>query len=200
MKPICQSVSLAAVLWAAWFAGCQRQENQPPQYSAAELHSLEQQAALGDAEAEFTLAVAFEQGLAGKPDPAKAIAWYERAAAHGHGRAEVSLGLICRHGDGRPRDAAAAADWFRRAADRDLHDAQFYLAELYRDGEGVKPDAVQALKWFTLAAKSAQRIKEAPVEAEKLAKGMTPAQIAEANRLADEFTPAPGTLRYPPAL
>ncbi len=58
---------------------------------------------------------------------------------------------------------------------------------MYRKGEGVPKDYVQAHMWYTLAA--AQGDKDAGEFRDLLAEKMTPAQIAEAQRLAREWKP-----------
>ena len=63
--------------------------------------------------------------------------------------------------------------------------AQFNLGLLYAKGQGVAQDYVQAHKWFNLSATSgdADAVKNRDLVASK----MTPAQIAEAQRLASAW-------------
>jgi len=63
--------------------------------------------------------------------------------------------------------------------------AQLYLGVMYAKGEGVPQDYVQAHMWFNLAAASgeADDVKSRDLAASK----MTPAQIAEAQRLASAW-------------
>jgi hypothetical protein len=69
------------------------------------------------------------------------------------------------------------------------------LGEMYREGQGVPQDYVQAHKWYNLAAAnytSASQTKyrdDAVKNRDALARKMTPAQIAEAQRLAREWKP-----------
>ena len=65
--------------------------------------------------------------------------------------------------------------------------AQFSLGVMYSKGRGVPQDYVQAHMWDNLAA--AQDIEDARKGRDKLAEHMTPAQIAEAQRLAREWKP-----------
>ena len=70
-----------------------------------------------------------------------------------------------------------------------------FLARIYRDGKGVPQDYVQAHKWFNLSAsrlttESVAKYRREDAEArDSLAKHMTAAQIAEAQRLAREWKP-----------
>jgi TPR repeat protein len=62
---------------------------------------------------------------------------------------------------------------------------------MYQTGQGVARDYVQAYKWFTLAASrfpAAER-EYAVSFRDLVAAKMTPAQIAEAQKLARQWTP-----------
>ena len=62
---------------------------------------------------------------------------------------------------------------------------QIYLGVMYGNGQGVAQDFVQAHKWFNLGATSgdADAMKNRDIAASK----MTPAQIAEVQRLASSW-------------
>ena len=83
------------------------------------------------------------------------------------------------------QDYAAAAGWYRKAADQGNADAQYNLGNKYANGQGVPQDYVQAHKWFNLSATSgdADAVKNRDLVASKL----SPAQIAEAQRLASAW-------------
>lgn len=87
-----------------------------------------------------------------------------------------------------------ARAWFRKAADQGKVDTQILLGGMYILGLGVPQDYVQAHLWYNLAAagslpEDADHRKMAAAERDKLAAKMTPAQIAEAQRLAREWKP-----------
>lgn len=63
--------------------------------------------------------------------------------------------------------------------------AQFYLGALYQDGLGVPQDYVQAHMWYNLAGTNGNQ--DAVEFRDRLAGKMTPAQIAEAQKLAREW-------------
>jgi TPR repeat protein len=86
------------------------------------------------------------------------------------------------NGTGVAQDDAAAVSWYRKAADQGYASAQNNLGVMYDNGTGVAQDYVQAHKWFNLGAASgdADAVKNRDLVASK----MTPAQIAEAQRLA----------------
>ena len=76
----------------------------------------------------------------------------------------------------------AAVKWFRKAAERGYARAQNSLGFMYAKGQGVPRDHVEAYKWIILA--EAQGYKQAAEVRDNIATRMTPAQIAEAQRLA----------------
>ena len=76
---------------------------------------------------------------------------------------------------------------YRRAADQGDARAQYNLGEMYMLGRGVPQDYTQAYLWVALAA--AQGDEKAAWIRDYLESEMTPAQIAEAQRLAREWKP-----------
>ena len=84
-----------------------------------------------------------------------------------------------------------AVDWWIKAIAKGEGASMRNLGVAYAHGDGVAKDVIKALMWYTLASKYATgsdvyNSKEAYHE---LAKQMTPAQIAEAKRLAAEWKP-----------
>ena len=90
-------------------------------------------------------------------------------------------------GQGVPQDYAEAVKWYRLAAEQGLPRAQLSLGVMYFEGHGVPLDYVRAHMWFNLSA--AQGMSLAPKNRDIVAKRMTPAQIAEAQKLAREWLP-----------
>ncbi len=84
-------------------------------------------------------------------------------------------------------DYDTALQEFRLLAEQGHAQAQVNLGIMSSQGRGVPRDAVQAYRWYTLAASQGDDL------AEKfkvnLEKSMTPAQLAEAQRLAREWMP-----------
>ena len=79
-------------------------------------------------------------------------------------------------------DYDTALKEFRPLAERGKAVAQWSLGIMYERGRSVPQDYVQAYRWYTLAA--AKGLKEAVKGRDLLEKRMTPAQLAEAQRLA----------------
>jgi hypothetical protein len=91
-------------------------------------------------------------------------------------------------------DYATALRLMRPLAEQGLAEAQSDLGVMYAKGEGVPQDYVQAHMWFNLAASrfsaaEAEKREWAVENRDLAASRMTPAQIAEAQRLAREWKP-----------
>ncbi len=141
----------------------------------------------GDAHAQTNLGIMYGNGQGVPQDFAEAVKWYRKAADQGIAKAQNNLGPMYAKGQGVTHDYGAAVRWFREAADQGIADAQNSLGVMYQKGQGVPQDYVQAHMWYNLAA--AQGIKLARKNRDLLAKQMTPAQIAVAQKLAREWKP-----------
>jgi hypothetical protein len=76
--------------------------------------------------------------------------------------------------------------WYRLAAAQGDAAAQSNLGVMYAKGEGIPQDDVLAHMWFNLAAAQGNTL--AIKNRDVLAKRMTPAQVAEAQKRAREWT------------
>jgi TPR repeat protein len=83
------------------------------------------------------------------------------------------------------RDYATAVRLVRPLAEQGDANAQYNLGVFYDNGLGVPQDKVRAYMWFTLSA--AQGREGAAAFRDLIARRMTPAQIAEAQKLAREW-------------
>ncbi|WP_202816285.1 tetratricopeptide repeat protein [Immundisolibacter cernigliae] len=126
-------------------------------------------------------------------DYVQAVKWYRLAAEQGRAAAQRTLGFMYDKGQGVPQDYVQAVKWYRLAAEQGDAAAQNNLGTMYDYGRGVPQDYVQAHKWYSLAASQALTKSESHEQVVKnrdqAAARMTPAQIAEAKRLAREWTP-----------
>ena len=120
-------------------------------------------------------------------DFATALREWRPLAEQGVAEAQFNLGLMYYDGEGVPQDYAEAVKWYRKAAEQGVAEAQSNLGLMYDNGRGVLQDYVRAHMWYNLAA--AQGNKPATKNRDLLAKRMTPAQIAEAQKLAREWRP-----------
>jgi hypothetical protein len=143
----------------------------------------------GNVLAQLNLGLTLDGGGADVPfDHEQADYWYRKAAEQGNVLAQRDLAMAYDAGEGVPQDHTQAATWYRRAAEQRDADAQAALGEMYADGRGVLQDYVQAHMWFNLAA-SAGYHDEAAKARDTLTAKMTPAQIAEAQKMAREWKP-----------
>jgi len=118
---------------------------------------------------------------------ATALKEWRPLAEQGEARAQTNLGVMYRLGEGVPQDDTEAVRWYRRAAEQGHTKAQFKLGAMYFMGRGVPQDDVLAHMWLNLSAAPANEL--ARKIRDSLAEKMTPAQIAEAQRLAREWKP-----------
>lgn len=115
------------------------------------------------------------------------VASMRPAAEKGYPEAQFQLGLTYHLGQGVAKDDREAVRWFGLAAEQGLAEAQFLLGVSYYRGEGVAKDRLRAYLWLNISA--AQGLEKASKGRESIAKEMTRAEIAEAQRLSREWRP-----------
>jgi methionine-S-sulfoxide reductase len=165
-----------------------------PQDDAAAAKWYRLAANKGYAAAQSNLGAMYARGQGVRQDYTGALKWFHLAADHGDLDAQFNIGGMYDHGQGVPQDYAEASKWYRLAAEQGYVYAQNSLGIMYAEGQGVEQDYVQAYMWFNLAA---THIRASNTEGRALviknrdsaAAKMTPAQIAQAQRLADEWRP-----------
>jgi hypothetical protein len=118
------------------------------------------------------------------------VTWFRKAAAQGNTDAQFWLGLSYEQAAGVAQDYVAAVSWYRKSAERGNGLAQYALGLMYFKGHGVAWDLVQAHQWFELSAArdSDMRVDASEMRA-KTETQMTPAQVAEAQKLAHDWKP-----------
>ena len=125
----------------------------------------------------------------GRGDYAAALRELRPLAEQGDPGAQFYLGLLYENGDGVPRDFVKARQWYEKAAIQGEAKAQFYLGMQSAYGEGGPMDLVQAHMWYSLAAGNGHA--RAALHRNDLAREMKPAQLAEAQKRAQEWKPKP---------
>jgi uncharacterized protein len=77
----------------------------------------------GDAEAQYSLGLMYDNSKGVPKDDAQAAIWYRKAAEQGDANAQVALGEMYASGEGVPQDYGQAHMWFNlAAADNLLHE------------------------------------------------------------------------------
>jgi TPR repeat protein len=184
------SVILLAVLlagihntpvWAGFEEGLAAYERGDYSTTLQEWRPLAEQ---GDPTAQHHLGWLYVLGHGAPQDYEEAVRWFRKAAEQGNRDAQTNLGSLYLLGDIVPQDYTEALKWLRAAADQGYPYAQMKLGIMYEDGRGVPQDYVQAHMWFSLAV--AQGSELAGAFRDELTKHMAPAEIAEAQRQAQE--------------
>jgi hypothetical protein len=114
-------------------------------------------------------------------------------ASQGDGPAQYNAGQLYYEGRGVPQNYGEATSWFRRAAQRGVPEAQQNLGIAYAVGRGVPQDYVEAHKWLAISATTlpaAEDRGQAAQARDMIATRMTATQLADAERLAREWTAA----------
>ena len=107
----------------------------------------------GNAEAQFELAWAYDNGRTVVEDKQQAIFWYYQAASRGHANAQFNLGVLYAIGAvDATHNYKSAVEWFQRAAEQSYPSAQYQLANMYQHGLGVERSDERAREWFVKAA------------------------------------------------
>jgi TPR repeat protein len=85
------------------------------------------------------------------------------------------------------QDTAEAVTWYRKAAEHGNADAGNSLGAIYAEGRGVPRDYIRAYAWFSLAMLAGDQLAQG--NRDIAARNMTPAEIAEAEQLAQKVKP-----------
>jgi len=144
-------------------------------------------AELGLGVAQLHLAEMYFDGTKVPQNDELAFRWYQTAALQGIPVAQYGLGNVYAQGRGTPEDLEQAAYWYEQAAMQGHSLAQNELGLLYATGTGVTQDLSEAYKWLALAA--AQGNPDAVTARDEVRNGLTPSDIAGAQRNAAYFSP-----------
>jgi TPR repeat protein len=163
----------------------------------------------GHARAQRLLGMMYNAGWGVPNDDAEAVKWFRRAANQGDGDAQASLGAEYRDGTGVPQDYVHAYMWFILAAQTEepgvnITAQNIGLLAAQRQAyniDGTRPTELKPWQVSILKGARAFNCPEGPgrdrcvkvygylINLDALALRMTPAQIAEAQKLANEWKP-----------
>ena len=139
-------------------------------------------AAEGNAEAQNELGHLYISGNGREQNHAEGLRLIRLAAEQGYAQAQTDLAVLYLDNEIVERDVAEAIKWYRLAADQGEPFAQIELSCMYFEGNGVSKDYVLAHMWANING-DIDWVKELEEDY------MTPAQIAEAEKLAREWRP-----------
>jgi TPR repeat protein len=156
--------------------------------AAEDIGALQAKAEQGDPEAQFNLGVIYNLGSGVPRDGKKAVRLWLSAAEKGHATAQAYLGTRYENGFGVPQNYALAFKWYRLAAEQGSWIGQGGLAGMFEKGLGMPKNLIEAYAWYSAADanKGEAESSEAKLR-EMLAQKLTPAQLAEGQKLAVEY-------------
>jgi serine/threonine protein kinase len=111
-----------------------------------------QDAARGDAEAQYSLGLCYADGHGLPQDHAAAAGWLRKAANQNHPAAMHRLGRLYEKGLGVRKNGPSAVRWYEKAAALGDAGAQERLGALYWEGRFLPQDYALAAKWLHAAA------------------------------------------------
>lgn len=159
---------------------------------AAALRYWRTEAERGNASAQHNLSLLYDRGDGVPQNFEEALKWTKAAAEQGNHAAQLRLGMMYADGRGVKRDPAEAAKWFQLSAERDNAQAQYNMGAVYEYGRGVRRDPVVAHMWYNLAAANftiGWDRADAFVSRDRVAEMLTPAQLADAQKRAQDWKP-----------
>ena len=105
----------------------------------------------GNADAQYRLAIMYQNGLGVVRNELLATKWMIAAANQDFALAQHGLGFMYMEGDCVTKNGSKAVTWFKKAAEQGLIGSQTTLAMMYEVGNGVEQDMEEAKKWYRLA-------------------------------------------------
>lgn len=156
-----------------------------PKDTAKAIEWWQKAAASGDITAHRFLFFAYSRGEGVPKDATKAFEWIQKAAEQGHALDQRILAGLYLTGNGVPKNAVKAFEWLQKAAAQGEEMAQHFLSRAYFLGEGIPKDKVLAYAWANLSA--TQGDMGAAQIRTLTERGLTPAEIAEAQRLSSTW-------------
>ncbi len=144
-------------------------------------------ASQGDALGQMKVGIMYGLGKGVKQNDAEAVKWYRLAAGQGNASAQGLLGSAYITGKGVSKNYTEAAKWFYLAANQGDANAQSMLGLTFVLGKGVPQNYVAAHMWLSLSAAQGDQL--AAKKRDEIARIMTSAQVAEAQKLAAEWRP-----------
>lgn len=184
-----------------------------------EIQQIKAMAENGNADAQGALGLAYHYGEGVHQDSVQAAYWFRKSADQGNAVAQsmlenyatsapkitalqqaqnlatngdahwqYKLGVMYAYGQDVTQDYQEALKWFRLSATQGSAEAQSDLGAMYQGGFGVDEDHVQSMMWYLIAKANGSTLPDQNLH--QLESLSTPAQIAEAQRMAREWSAA----------
>lgn len=142
--------------------------------------------------AQFLVGLMYHRGQGVPQNHAEAVKWLRKAAEQNLAPAQAELGLIYQLGEGVSRNEREAVNWLRKAAEQNNVGGQIGLGMAYATGKGTEKDLVKAHMWLNLgtAQLEGRTRKDAIKLRDAIAKQLSPAQLAQAQDMAQKWKPS----------
>ena len=121
----------------------------------------------GDAMAQFSVAIAYEDGVGTTKDLKQAFDWYSKAAKQGHEGAQYKMGTFYDKGLVVKKDTKVAIDWYKKAASSGSRPAQKRLDEVAANERNEQQAKQRREKQQQEAAAKAEQERQAAAAAAK---------------------------------
>ena len=119
---------------------------------------LKKNAKNGSAQAQYTLAKAYDIGLGVTQNFSTAALWYKKAANQGIAEAQYNLGSLLEDGLGIFRDPISAHKWYLKAASNGISAAQNNIGYQYQHGLGIGKNLKISFAWYKKSARAGNHI------------------------------------------
>jgi len=149
---------------------------------------IRKQAAIGDPEAQFSLALMLEHGDGVQQDKQEAVTWFTRAAEKNLAGACLYLALKYEYGSSVDQDLTKAAYWYRKAAFQGWPSAQYFLGMLYLLKKDIPENKVKAFTWLSISA--GHDYPDAEEEKNKILPLLSDKERKEAEKTTEDYTNA----------
>ncbi len=143
----------------------------------------------GNADAQFGMAVIYNDAMGVPQDYIEANYWFLQAAEQGYAPAQYNLGNAYKHGTGMSPDPNMAVIWWRKAAEQGFGPAEYNIGTAYIVGVGIPRDKSIGAEWYQHAAANGH-----PLAKAYLIENAIPENVA-----AEESTTAISTPKVEPA-
>ena len=121
----------------------------------------------GDAGAQFSVAIAYEDGLGTGKDVKQAFNWYSKAAKQGHAGAQYKMGTFYEQGRVVKKDTKAAMEWYKQAADNGSRQAKQRMSALGASGQKEAAARAEQERQAAAAKEKARKEEAAKAKAKK---------------------------------